>query len=293
MKTAASQLAHRLTYKSNVEIMPVDSTDEDYLMKHVNRLAYARYSHFSYIWNHKSLKELLEEGHQASDVFIELRRSSEKISLPVYSKLANGLLASRLTLGLLSRTAMIMIIAFVLKARKKIELTKIDPIVTANKFLYENLSEFDSSGGRLNSREAVNVVMHLDELGHYEERVELMELIQPELDALELLFVNGQYPEIKTINVKVYFNQLGKDQRADDARIQHKKAGKSSRKELNINFVDIFDEQKILIDFSSSDVQVVPERASQLSMASAILHPAKLVLVSRKNGLCLRNWTQY
>ena len=293
MKTAASKLARRLACKSNVEIMPIDSTDEEYLLKHVNRLAYARYSHFSYIRNHKSLMELLEERRQASAVFSELSRSNEKISPPAFSKLANGLLAPSLTLGLLSRTAIIMMIAFFFKASKKIELTKIDPIVRENKFLYENLSEFDSSGARLSNREAVNVVMHLNELGYYEETVELMELIQPELDALELLFVNGQYPGIKTINVKVYFNQLGKNQYADDARIQHKKAEKYSRKELDINFVDIFDEQKILNDFSSSDVQVLPETASQLSMASAILHPSKLVLVSRKNGLCLRNWTRY
>ena len=293
MKTAASKLARRLACRSNVEIMPVDSTDEEYLMKHVNRLAYARYSHFSYIRKHKSLMDLLEERRQASAVFNELSRSNEKISPPTFSKLANGLLAPSLTLGLLSRTAMIMMLTFVFKASKKIELTKIDPIVKKNQFLYENLSEFDSSVARLNNREGVNVVMHLDELGHYEGKVELMELIQPELDALELLFVNGQYPGIKTINVIVYFEQLGKDQCADNTRIQHEKAEKYSRKELNINFVGIFDEQKILNDFLSSDVQVIPETASQLSMASAILHPAKLVLVSRKNGLCLRNWTRY
>jgi hypothetical protein len=293
MKTVASKLARRLACKSNVEIMPVDSTDEEYLMKHVNRLAYARYSHFSYIRNHKSLTELMKASRPASAVFDESSRSSEKISPSAISKLADRLLSPNLTLSLPSRTAIIMMLAFVFKASKKIELTKIDPIVKKNPFLYENLSEFDSSGARLSNREAVNVVMHLNEFGHYEETVELMELIQPELDALELLFVDGQYPGIETINVTVYFNQLGKDQFTGNARIQHEKAEKHSRKELNINFAGIFDEQKILNDFSSSDVQVLPETASQLSMASAILHPAKLVLVSRKNGLCLRNWTRY
>jgi hypothetical protein len=262
-------------------------------MKHINALAYMKYSGFKYEWSLKSLEQLIEE--LGCDLSESVELCKEKIIYPksVKSKIGRILFAWLCRINISMGTRTVNIFANLTKSRIEIYPTQIQSCVERNQFLYENLVNWNLYDVRLLDKKYVNATLDLRNYCGLRTLEVLMDVINPHSRALQDLWSGGMFPTNKTLQLEVLIDESN-DSTTSMYNSSLKKVFKDTQAPtLNIKIRNLPYEKNILRILICSDIQILPENPTQLSLAVAIMHPAKLVLVDEKASLKLRNWTLY
>lgn len=274
----------------NVQILTSTHQDSRSIMEHVNALAYMKYTGFKYKWHSKSLEQLLYEN---TDIDIESNKLERIESVRFSSRLVNFLFEMCTHMKLRMGTEVLNLFASSIIYDLKINPTQVNSIVMRNTFLYENLVNWDLYSVRSINTKIVKVNIDLRNYSGITSLSVLMKIVNPHITALEYLWSGGMFSSNKKLILEVIVNVIDT---ANFSKIKsRKKAGyfASSTHEFDIKVSNELSDMKTLNKITKSDIQILPKNPTDLSLAAAILHPRKVVMVDGSSTLKLRNWTVY
>lgn len=160
-------------------------------------------------------------------------------------------------------------------------------------FIFENLVHLDQYLVRDLDKSTINVTLDLTNLPRGEQGSKNeFEHVSKFTQALKDLFISGVFPKLQIVNLDVYVGKgVCAAEKEENIQIRHNKEESSTYK-LVTKVTPACDLTSMIQCFMMSDIQVLTQSPSDASLATSILHPAKLVLVDRNSPLKLRTWTQ-
>lgn len=276
--------------QANVQILTNRHQDAWSIMDYVSALAYVKYTGFKYEWHSKSLEQLLYENK----IFdIELNRLKKIETVKLSAKLVNWIFEMCSQRKLRLGAELLNLFASSVNCKLKIDSRQVNSIVMRNTFLYENLVNWDLYNVRSINTKFVKVNLDLRNYSGITSLSALMKTLNPHIRALEYLWSGGMFSSNKKLILEVLIDA------SDTAKFSklkpRKKAGYfgSSTHEFYIKISKELSDIKALDKITKADIQILPKCPTELSLALAILHPRKIVMVDGRSSLKLRNWTVY
>jgi hypothetical protein len=276
--------------QKNVQILTSRHQDSWSIMEHVNALAYMKYTGFKYEWRSKSLEQLLYENKNFD---IGSNRLEEIETVRLSPRLVNWLFEICSQIKLRIGAEILNLFAISINCKLKIDSTQVNSIVKRNTFLYENLANWDLYGVRSINTKIVKVNLDLRNYSGITSLSVLMKTVNPHIRALEYLWSGGMFSSNKKLVLEVIIKA---SDTANFSKLKpRKKAGyfASSTHEFVIKISNELSDSRTLNKITKSDIQILPKNPTDLSLAAAILHPRKVVMVDGRSTLKLRNWTVY
>jgi hypothetical protein len=276
--------------QANVQILTSRHQDSWSIMEHVSALAYVKYTGFKYEWHSMSLEQLLYENKNFD---IELNRLKEIEIFRLSARLVNWLFEACSKRKLRMGAEVLNLLASSVNCKLKIDSRQVNSIVMRNAFLYENLVNWDLYSVRTINTKLVKVILDLRNYSGITSLSVLMKTVNPQIRALEYLWSGGMFSSNKKMILEVLIKA---SDRANISKLKPRKKARffaSSTHEFDIKISKELSDIRALDRITKADIQILPKYPTELSLALAILHPRKIVMVDGRSSLKLRNWTTY
>ncbi len=269
------------------------SQESELIMKHVNALAYMNYSSLNYEWQSKTLRELACELNQVQHTDIDSGVLNCASHIAQQSKAGSKFPSILFFLKPAVVTKFIKLYARITNSKVEIHSNQIDKIVYGNHFLYENLANWNLYDVRLLDKEIVTVTLDIRNYCAFSSIIELMDAIEPQVTALKELWLGGMFSSTRKLILEIFVERHSKSETADQEYLQKQIILDDIGVDLDIRIQIGLCQCELIDKMTNSDIQVLPITPTQLSLATAILQPSKMVLVDATANIKLRNWTRY